>query len=103
MRVAGQAQEALTAELHRVRLEAGDILRNIKTGILTVGSDGHLVYANPTAEALLGLDVHRLRDHPVLDVLDRVAPVLADAVRRTTWEGRGVVRREGVKLRSSRG
>ena len=95
VRVAGQAQEALTAELRRVRLEAGDILRNIKTGILTIGGDGRLVYGNPTAQALLGLDVDELRDQPVLERLQDIAPVLADAVRRTTWEGRGVVRREG--------
>jgi two-component system sensor histidine kinase PilS (NtrC family) len=95
VRVAGATQQALTAELRRVRLEAGDILRNIKTGILTVGGDGHLVYANPTAEALLGLDVAALRDMPVLEMIDGIAPVLAEAVRRTTQEGRRVVRREG--------
>lgn len=102
VRVAGQAQEALTAELHRVRLEAGDILRNIKTGILTVGGDGRLVYANPTAESLLGIDVQALRDQPVLETLDQIAPVLADAVRRTTWEGRRVVRREGDAMVAGR-
>lgn len=95
VRVAGDAHMALTAELRRVRLEAGDILRNIKTGILTVGGDGRLVYCNPTAEALLGLDVAALRDQPVIEVLERIAPVLAEAVRRTTWEGRRVLRREG--------
>ena len=95
VRVAGAAQEALSAELTRVRLEAGDILRNIRTGILTVAGDGRLVYANPTAEALLGIDVAALRDMPVLDALDRIAPVLGDAVRRTTSEGHRVVRREG--------
>ena len=95
VRVAGQAQEALTAELRRVRLEAGDILRNIKTGIITVGGDGRLVYANPTAEALLGLDVGSFHDAPVLDHLDRIAPVMANAVRTTASQGRRVVRREG--------
>lgn len=95
VRSAGVATEALTAELRRVRLEAGDILRNIKTGIVTISGDGRLVYANPTAEALLGLDVAALRDEPVIERIDAIAPVLADAVRRTTWEGRRVVRREG--------
>lgn len=95
VRVAGQAQEALTAELRRVRLEAGDILRNIKTGILTVGGDGRLVYANPTAETLLGIDVAAIQDGLVLDHLDRVAPVMANAVRTTAAHGRRVVRREG--------
>ena len=95
VRVAGVAHEALSAELRRVRLEAGDILRNIKTGILTIGGDGRLVYANPTAEGLLGVSVAAMRDQPVLDVLQRIAPVLADAVRATSWEGRSVIRHEG--------
>lgn len=95
VRVAGQAQEALSAELTRVRLEAGDILRNIRTGILTISGDGRLVYANPTAEQLLGIDVRELRERPILARLDAIAPVLADAVRSTSWEGRRVVRREG--------
>jgi two-component system sensor histidine kinase PilS (NtrC family) len=102
VRVASDAQELLSAELTRVRLEAGDILRNIKTGILTVGGDGRLVYANPTAESLLALDVRALRGAPVLELLDRVAPVLADAVRRTAREGRRVVRREGEALVAGR-
>jgi two-component system sensor histidine kinase PilS (NtrC family) len=102
VRVAGAAQEALTEELHRVRLEAGDILRNIKTGILTVGGDGRLVYANPTAEALLGLDATVLKDEPVLAALDRIAPVLGDAVRATAFQGRGVLRREGEAVVAGR-
>jgi len=94
VRVVGAAHDTVAAELRRARLEAADILRNIKTGILTVGGDGKLAYANPTAEAVLGLDVERLRFQPVLDELERVAPVLGDAVRRTMLEGRRVLRRE---------
>ncbi|MBI1723860.1 MAG: PAS domain S-box protein [Gemmatimonadetes bacterium] len=93
-RVAGAAHDTLAAELRRVRLEATDILRNIKTGILTVGGEGNLVYANPTAEAVLGLKAGELRDQPALEWLERIAPVLADAIRRTASEGRRVLRRE---------
>ncbi len=95
VRVAGQAQEALTAELRIARLEAGDILRAIRTGVLTVAGDGRLIYANPTAEALLDIDVDAMRDQPVLEAIDRVAPVVADAVRATAYDGRRVVRRAG--------
>ena len=95
VRIAGQAQEALTAELRRVRLEAGDILRNIKTGILTVGPDGRLVYANPTAQAILGLDLGRLSGDMAVSELARIAPVLGDALRQTVVEGPRVLRREG--------
>ncbi len=102
VRVADAATEAVRGELRRARLEAGDILRNIKTGILTVSGDGRLVYANPTAEALLGLDVSELRDQPVLEVLDGISPVLGDTVRRTSGEGRGVMRREGEAVVNGR-
>ncbi len=96
VRVAGQAQEALTAELRRVRLEAGDILRNIKTGILTVGPEGRLEYANPTAQAILGIDLGRLSGGMALHDLALIAPVLGDALRQTAHGGRRVLRREGV-------
>jgi len=100
--VAGQAQEKLSAELQRVQLEAGDILRNIRTGILTVAGDGRLLYANPTAEALLGIDIGRSRDQPIMDALSGVAPVIASAIRATALEGRGVIRREGEAMVAGR-
>lgn len=92
VRVMGTAHESLEAELQRVRLEAADILRHIGAGVLTVGGDGTLVYANPTAEAMLGLRLSEQRDRPVLEQMDRVAPALGEAVRRTSREGRRVVR-----------
>ncbi len=92
VRVMGTAHESLQAELQRVRLEAADILRHIGAGVLTVEGDGSLVYANPTAEAMLGLHLGDRRDRPVLEQVDRVAPALAEAMRRTAREGRRVVR-----------
>jgi two-component system sensor histidine kinase PilS (NtrC family) len=102
VRVAGQVQEALTADLRRARLETADILRNIKTGILTIASDGRLLYANPTAELLLGLDNESQGGLPVLDLLGSVAPALADAVRSTAQSGSRVRRREGIATVSGR-
>ena len=40
LREAGMEQETLATELKRVRLEADDILRNIRSGVLTVDGDG---------------------------------------------------------------
>lgn len=98
VRVAGAAHEAITAELRRVRLEATDILRSIKTGILTVGPDGRLVYCNPTAQAILGIDPSGWLSGGgmTLQELTRVAPVLGSAVRDTAEGGRRVLRREGT-------
>jgi two-component system sensor histidine kinase PilS (NtrC family) len=98
VRVAGAAHEAITAELRRVRLEATDILRSIKTGILTVGPDGRLVYANPTAQAILGIEPGGWLSAGgmTLGELAQVAPVLGSAVRETAEGGRRVLRREGT-------
>jgi two-component system sensor histidine kinase PilS (NtrC family) len=92
VRVARAAHENLEAELRRVRLEAADILRHIGAGVLTLEADGRLVYANPTAEALLGLTAAELEGRPVLERIGRAAPALGEAIRRTAEEGRRVVR-----------
>jgi len=94
VQVVGAVQVTLEAELRRVRLEAGDILRQIRAGIMTVGGDGRLVYANPTAEALLGLSWTRLREQPVLGALEAISPPLAQAIRRAVEDGRRVLRTE---------
>ena len=52
-----------------MRLEADDILRNIRSGVLTVDGEGRLAFINPTAERLLDLDGERLLGLPVLDQL----------------------------------
>jgi len=92
VRVARAQHENLEAELRRVRLEAADILRDIGAGVLTLEADGRLVYANPTAEALLGLSAAELEGRPALEEIGRAAPALAEAIRRTAEEGRRVVR-----------
>ena len=90
----GAARETLEAELRRVRLEAGDILRQIRAGIMTLGSDGRLVYANPSAEALLQFSAADLRDRPVLDLLDDICPPLGQTIRRAVLDGQRVSRTE---------
>ncbi len=47
LREAGMEQETLATELKRVRLEADDILRNIRSGVLTVDGVGRLAFINP--------------------------------------------------------
>jgi len=92
VRVARTAHENLEAELRRVRLEAADILRHIGAGVLTLDADGRLIYANPTAEALLGVAAAELEGRPALEQIARTAPALSDAIRRTAEQGRRVVR-----------
>jgi PAS domain S-box-containing protein len=69
------------AELAHVRLQAADILHNIRSGILTIDSGGRLLYANPMAEHLLGVDLIDHLGEPILDRIGSAAPELAAAVR----------------------
>lgn len=83
LRREGEGRAFLVAELTQLRLQADDILRNIRSGVLTVDSKGRLLYVNPTAEQLLGLELHDSIGAPILDTIDRVAPDLASAIDRS--------------------
>lgn len=93
---AGEGREQLQAELASMRLRAADILANIRAGILTVDDLGRLLYANPSASALLGLPLETMVGTPVLDRLRAGADSVADAVTQHLSERRAVHRIEGA-------
>ena len=93
LREAGVGTEAVLAH---VRLQASDILFNIRSGILTVDHEGRLLYANPMAEQLLGMDLSGQVGRPVLERLRHGAPELVDAVQRSMRERIRTSRAEGV-------
>jgi two-component system sensor histidine kinase PilS (NtrC family) len=76
------------SELRQLRLDTGDILATMSTGILTVDPNGRLVYANPAAEALLGLDADDWLGRPIMGQLDELAPGVGDVLRLGIEEGR---------------
>jgi two-component system, NtrC family, sensor histidine kinase PilS len=79
---AGAGSRRLAAELVKVRLQAADILENIRSGVLTIDGAGHLLFANPAAGVLLGVDLTRQIGVPILDDLGRITPGLAEALTR---------------------
>jgi PAS domain S-box-containing protein len=82
--------------LEQTRLHAEDILHNIRSGVITVDVPGRLVYANPMAENLLGIELIDHIGEPILAVIAAVAPELADAVRRAAESKSRTTRGEGV-------
>jgi two-component system sensor histidine kinase PilS (NtrC family) len=82
LREARAGREELAAELVKVRLQAEDILRNIRSGIVTVDAGGHLLYANPAASALLGLDLGGVTGRRVRDLFGTVSPELVSALEQ---------------------
>jgi two-component system, NtrC family, sensor histidine kinase PilS len=99
LRQAGAGGAELALALVRARVEAADILRNIRSGIVTVDGDGTLLYANPAASALLGLDLGGRLGRPVMDELTALAPELAESLRLATRQGIRTTRAEGTVAR----
>ena len=96
LREAGMEQATLATELQRVRLEADDILRNIRSGVITVDGLGRLAFINPTAERLLDLEGEALIALPVLDQLKVRSAELWAAVVSGIRNGRKISRGEGM-------
>jgi two-component system sensor histidine kinase PilS (NtrC family) len=95
VRVIGGEREALERQVRRLQLEAGDILRNIGSGVVTVDAAGRLLYANPAAEELLAFRADDYLDRPVLAMLDARSHELAGAIATTQQDERRRVRLEG--------
>jgi two-component system, NtrC family, sensor histidine kinase PilS len=98
LREAGMEQETLAIELKRVRLEADDILRNIRSGVLTVDGMGRLAFINPTGQKLLDIDAEAHLGLPVLDQLKTRSAELWAAVVAGIRNGRKISRGEGMVM-----
>ena len=92
LRRAGQALGAVESELRQLRLDTGDILATISTGVMTVDRDGRLAYLNPAGEVMLGLDARQWLGAPVVEAVEAVAPGLGTVVQRSVEAGVGIMR-----------
>jgi two-component system sensor histidine kinase PilS (NtrC family) len=88
LRRAGMALGLVESELRQLRLDTGDILANLTTGVVTVDGDGRMAYANDAAGRLLGLSIADWLGRPVLDQLDESAPGLGQLLQRSIRERR---------------
>lgn len=104
IRASGAGTDELVAALEESRLRAEDILHNIRSGVITVDGAGRLLYANPIAESLLGLEMTSRLGHPVLDAIGGPAPELSLVLRRAaemrirTTRGEGTVSTEAKRF-----
>ena len=89
-----EAGEGTAAQLAAVRLHAEDILRNIRSGIVTIDAQGTLLYANPAAESLLGIPFSELMGTQILGRLRAIAPTVARALERAVMDRARTTRAE---------
>lgn len=102
VRRAGQELGAMTSQLQQLRLDTGDILANLSTGVITVTGEGRLAYANPAADKLLGLDLRGREGEHILTDLERVAPGMGGILDRAIRTRRSVTRAR-VRAANERG
>lgn len=102
LREAREGTHELAAELVKVRLQASDILRNIRSGIMTVDARGALLYANPTASTLLAIDLEAHVGEPLFPLIDAISPVLTRALSRAATDGVRTTRAEGTVQTATR-
>ena len=86
LRREGEGKALVVAELLQLQLQADDILRNIRSGVLTVDSEGCLLYANLMAEQMLDLDLIGRRGQPIVDEIAQIARDEADEARDVTGD-----------------
>jgi two-component system, NtrC family, sensor histidine kinase PilS len=96
LRQTGVALGEAESELRQLRLDTGDILGTLDTGVVTVDENGRLMYLNPAAELLLRLRGRDWLARPFLDELERRAAGLGRIARRTAARGVTVRRHEAV-------
>src|SRR5947207_8624379 len=100
--ILGAPREALAAEVRQVQLEADDVLRNRRTGVLTVDADGRLLYANPASEEILGFRAREWLGRSVMPEFARLAPEFWAAVTSTARRGVRLMRVEATVHRPDR-
>jgi two-component system, NtrC family, sensor histidine kinase PilS len=96
LRREGEGKHQLVAELGHLKLQADDILNNIRSGVLTVDSSGRLLFANPMAGQLLGLELHERIGAPIVEAIAGASPELANALRRSLLDRVRTNRAEGT-------
>ncbi|HEU4641902.1 MAG TPA: ATP-binding protein [Gemmatimonadaceae bacterium] len=93
---AGVSREALEAQLVLAKLQAEDVLRNIRSGIITIDARGRLIFLNPAARALLGLPDDIALGRTVDELIVPRAPELAAALERAVQRRERTTRGEAV-------
>ncbi len=95
LRASALEQTQLETELEHVRFEADEILRNIRSGVMTINSRGELAFINPTAETVLGVEAGDWYGRPIMAELARRAPEMHAAIQAGLAGGPRVARAEG--------
>ena len=99
---AGVNREALAQQLVVVKLQAEDVLKNIRSGIITIDVQGRILFANWMAGKLIGFDDESVRGQNIREVVTMKAPALAVALEKAVHGHERVTRGEAAITVSGR-
>ncbi|MEO6209433.1 MAG: ATP-binding protein [Gemmatimonadaceae bacterium] len=99
---AGVNREALAQQLVVVKLQAEDVLKNIRSGIITIDVQGRILFANSMAGTLIGIDDEQVRGKNIKDVVTPHAPALSAALEKAVHGFERVTRGEAAITVSGR-
>ncbi|MEO7038914.1 MAG: ATP-binding protein [Gemmatimonadaceae bacterium] len=93
---AGVNREELAQQLVVVKLQAEDVLKNIRSGIITIDVQGHILFANSMAGKLIGFDDELVRGDNIKDIVTPHAPALSAALEKAVHGHERVTRGEAA-------
>jgi len=93
---AGVNREALAQELVVVKLQAEDVLKNIRSGIITIDLQGRILFANSMAGKLIGFDDELVRGRNIEEIVTMSAPALSSALEKAVKGHQRVTRGEAA-------
>jgi len=99
---AGVNREALAQQLVVVKLQAEDVLKNIRSGIITIDVQGRILFANSMAGKLIGFDDETVRGQNIKEVVTMKAPALSTALEKAVHGHERVTRGEAAITVSGR-
>jgi two-component system, NtrC family, sensor histidine kinase PilS len=91
---AGVNREALAQQLVVAKLQAEDVLKNIRSGIITIDVNGRILFANSMAGRLLGFDAETVRARSIQEIVAPSAPALSAALEKAVHGHERVTRGE---------
>ncbi|KPK78708.1 MAG: hypothetical protein AMJ89_00645 [candidate division Zixibacteria bacterium SM23_73] len=95
LKIKGEELWTASVELNRIKMDTDDILRHVKSGLITVDSLERIIYFNRAAEEILGYKEQEVRGKNYEDVFKRRMPQLVEkfyqALRFNQVDARGML------------
>ncbi|MFQ6002174.1 MAG: PAS domain S-box protein, partial [Candidatus Zixiibacteriota bacterium] len=103
LKIKGEELWSASVELNRIKMDTDDILRHVKSGLITVDSLGRIIYFNRAAEEILGYKEQEVKGKNYEDVFKKRMPQLMEkfyqALRFNRVDSRGVLHITGSNNR----